>query len=112
MLFQLPCQIARSAPPTAALGARCELILELFPEVPWRVLVFQTTLMRCATELVVADRRERWALVFSAWEVLSLKRKLVSIAFFDPWTCTVGSPLVSTCCLNLLRVQYSKRILC
>ena len=83
-----------------------------FLGVPRRVLVFQLALMRCATELVVAHRRERWVLVFSAWEMLSFKRKLVSIAFFNPWTCTVGSPLVSTCPLSLLRVQYPKRILC
>ena len=65
MFFLLSCKAERFIPPAASLGSRSVLIFDVFSCVTRRVPLFQILLMRCATELVVGHRRERWSGVCS-----------------------------------------------
>ena len=112
VLFRLPCQVGPLRPSRHPSWILSELIFDTFlvlHGVFWSFQLRSCCVLLCLLSPIGVSVGR---LFVSASEMLSCKRKLVSIAFFHPWTCTVGSPLVSTCCLSLLRVQCSKRILC
>ena len=112
LLFRLSCQVGPLRPSRHPSWTLSELIFDTFLMLHGVFWSFQLRSCCVLLSLLSPIGVSVGCLFLSASEMLSCKRKLVSIAFFHPWTCTVGSPLVSTCGLRLLRVQYSKRVLC